>query len=99
MVSYGRMMSRKVSMQKFAGTLSEIMDRPVLDMTGLKALFDVDLKWAPDETQFGGRRATADNSDAPSIFAALQELGLKLDARKGPVDVLVIDQADRPSAN
>ena len=86
-------------MQRLAGTLSEIMDRPVLDMTGLKAVFDIDLQWAPDETQFGGRRATADNSDAPSIYGALQQLGLKLDARRGPVDILVIEQADRPSAN
>jgi uncharacterized protein (TIGR03435 family) len=61
-VSFGRMTSRKVSMQKFAGSLSEVMDRPVLDMTGLQALFDIDLRWAPDETQFGGR-AKADTSD------------------------------------
>lgn len=99
LVSYGRLTSRKVPVQRLAGTLSEIMDRPVLDMTGLKVVFDIDLQWAPDETQFGGRRATGDNSDAPSIYAALQELGLKLDARRGPVDVLVIEQADRPSAN
>lgn len=99
LVSYGRLTSRKVSMQRFAGTLSEIMDRPVLDMTGLKTVFDIDLQWAPDETQFGGRRVTTENSDAPSIYAALQELGLKLGARRGPVDVLVIDQAERPSPN
>jgi uncharacterized protein (TIGR03435 family) len=96
MVSFGRMTSRKVSIQKFAGTLSEIMGRPVLDMTGLTGVFDVDLRWTPDETQFGGKAKT-DDSGAPSIFTALQELGLKLDARKGSVDVVVIDHGERPS--
>jgi uncharacterized protein (TIGR03435 family) len=96
MVSFGRMTSRKVSIQKFAGTLSEIMGRPVLDMTGLTGVFDVDLRWTPDETQFGGKAKT-DDSGAPSIFTALQELGLKLDARKGAVDVVVIDHGERPS--
>jgi uncharacterized protein (TIGR03435 family) len=97
-VSFGLITSRKVSIQKFAGTLSEIMGRPVLDMTGLTGAFDIDLRWEPDETQFGGK-ARADDSGAPSIFGALQELGLKLEARKGPVEVVVIDHIEKPSEN
>jgi uncharacterized protein (TIGR03435 family) len=98
MVSFGSMTSRKVSTKKFAGTLSEIMGRPVLDMTGLTGVFDIDLRWTPDETQFDGK-AKADDSGAPSIFGALQELGLKLEARQGPVEVVVIDHIERPSEN
>jgi uncharacterized protein (TIGR03435 family) len=64
----------------------------------LTGVFDVDLRWTPDETQFGGK-AKADDSGAPSIFTALQELGLKLEARRGPVDVVVIDHVVRPSEN
>jgi uncharacterized protein (TIGR03435 family) len=51
----GSMTSRKVSTQKLAGTLSGIMGRPVLDMTGLTGVFDIDLRWTPDDTQFYGR--------------------------------------------
>jgi uncharacterized protein (TIGR03435 family) len=78
-----------------------IFDRPVVDKTGLPGRFDFDLEWAPDETQFGGALPVAP-SDAPSppLFVAMQEqLGLKLEATRGPVDALVIDTAERPSAN
>jgi uncharacterized protein (TIGR03435 family) len=98
LVSRGRLTSRKVSMQKFAATLSEIMGRPALDMTELAGVFDIDLQWSPDETQFGGTAST-DSSGAPSIYAALQDLGLKLEARKGPIEVVVIDHVERPSEN
>jgi uncharacterized protein (TIGR03435 family) len=97
-VSPGHMISRKVTVQKLAGTLSEIMGRPVLDMTELQGVFDIDIHWTPDETQFGGV-VKGDDSGAPSIFAALNELGLKLEARKGPVEILVIDHVERPSQN
>jgi uncharacterized protein (TIGR03435 family) len=78
-----------------------ILDRPVVDKTGLKGRFDFDLEWAPDETQFGGEVPVAPG-DAPSapLFSAIQqELGLKLEATKGPVEALVVDNVERPSAN
>jgi len=55
----------------------------------------------PNETQFGGRGAAKPGDpDSPEIFAAIQEqLGLKLEPQKGPVDVLMIDRAERPSPN
>jgi uncharacterized protein (TIGR03435 family) len=78
-----------------------ILDRPVVDKTGLSGRYDFDLEWAPDETQFGGEVPVA-TSEAPSppLFIAMQEqLGLKLEATKGSIAALVVDKADRPSEN
>lgn len=70
------------------------LDRPVVDQTGLTGRFDLRLRWTPDEV-------TTQNADAPPDFlTAIQEqLGLKLAAVKAPVDVMVIDRVERPSAN
>jgi uncharacterized protein (TIGR03435 family) len=82
-----------------------VMDRPVVDQTGLKGRFDFVLKWTPDETQFvslGGYKAPAtESADAPpDLFTAIQEqLGLKLESTKAPVEVLVIDHVEKPSPN
>jgi uncharacterized protein (TIGR03435 family) len=78
-----------------------ILDRPVVDKTGLSGRYDFDLEWAPDETQFGGDipPATAAATSPPLFEAIQQELGLKLEATKGPVDALVVDRAERPAAN
>jgi uncharacterized protein (TIGR03435 family) len=78
-----------------------ILDRPVVDKTGLSKRYDFDLEWAPDETQFGGDVPTA-SADAPAspLFSAIQQqLGLRLVATKGPINALVVDKAERPSAN
>ena len=90
-------------MGDFASLLQRaILDRPVVDKTELSGRYDFDLEWAPDETQFGGGVPAA-SSDAPSapLFSAIQEqqLGLKLVATRGPVDALVVDKVERPSAN
>jgi len=75
-------------------------DRPVLDKTGLTARYDFDLEFAPDESLFGGLLKAPADATRPGIFAALQEqLGLKLESTKGPVDAIVIDRIDRPSEN
>jgi len=78
-----------------------ILDRPVVDKTGLTGRYDFDLEWAPDESQFGGGLPTAP-ADAPSLplFVAMQQqLGLKLEATRGLVSALVVDKTERPSAN
>ena len=68
--------------------LASILDRPVFDKTGFTGEFDLDLSYAPDNPSF------------PNIFAAMeQQLGLKLEPAKAPVEVLVVDQAERPAAN
>jgi Protein of unknown function (DUF3738) len=61
---------------------------------------DFDLEFAPDDRLWGGALPRPDNSDKPDLFQALQEqLGLRLDATKGPVEVLAIDRIERPSEN
>lgn len=77
------------------------LDRPVVDKTGLAGRYDFDLEFTPDESQFGGMlgRPPGD-APLPGLFAALQQqLGLRLEATRGPVDVLVVDRAERPSEN
>jgi uncharacterized protein (TIGR03435 family) len=104
----GHLEAQKVPLAGLADRLSMMVDRPVLDMTEIKGRFDITLDFAPDETQMtaikgkvrleGGGEGTAgsDDHDRPSIFAALQDkLGLKLEARKEPMDMLVIDHAER----
>jgi uncharacterized protein (TIGR03435 family) len=84
-----------------------VLDRPVIDRTGLTDRYDFTLNWRPDEFQFprasAVQRAAAitNGADAlPDLFTAVQEqLGLKLDATKAPADVLVIDKVSKPSEN
>jgi uncharacterized protein (TIGR03435 family) len=77
------------------GLLSEVLNRTVINKTGLTGAFDFHLEWTPEVMS----RVQPDN-EGPSIFTAVQEqLGLKLEAAKGPVDFLVIDHAERPSDN
>lgn len=94
--------ARNVTVGEFASMLQRaVVDRPVVDKTGLSGRYDFDLEWAPDESQFDGAipSASADASAAPLFTAIQQQLGLKLTAARGPVDALVVDRAERPSAN
>jgi uncharacterized protein (TIGR03435 family) len=88
-----------MTMARLAQTLSGIVDRVVRDETKLSGGYDLQLSFTPERPPPPGALPTAD-PDAPSIFAALQEqLGLKLDARRGKVEMLVIDRIDRPKEN
>lgn len=83
--------------------LSTQLDHTVIDKTGLKGEYDLHLKWTPEQTAIAGPdnsgQANA-NEAAPSIFTALQEqLGLKLQPIKGPVETLVVDHAETPTEN
>lgn len=94
--------ARNASMTDFVSLLQRaVLDRPVVDRTGLSGRYDFDLTWAPDETQFGGDVpvAPADAQNPPFFTAIQQQLGLKLEATRGPIQALVIDRAERPSAN
>ena len=97
-----RLPGRYASMAELASVFQRgVLDRPVIDKTGLPGRYDFDLEFTPDETQFSGMLGRPP-SDAPlpGLFAALQQqLGLRLEATKGPVDVLVVDRAERPSEN
>jgi uncharacterized protein (TIGR03435 family) len=87
-----RHLSGKIDMPYLAGLLSNMLDRPVVNMTELSGRYDVDLDWSDTALQ-------AD--DTPTLFTAIQEkLGLRLEARKTPVDIYVIDHVERvPTAN
>jgi uncharacterized protein (TIGR03435 family) len=78
-----------------------LLDRPVVDKTGLTGRYDFDLDWAADETQFGGEIPTpSSDAQAPPFFTAIQQqIGLRLEATRGNVQAFVIDQAEPPSAN
>jgi uncharacterized protein (TIGR03435 family) len=84
---------------------SAVLDRPVVDQTALSGKWNFQLKWTADESQFGGLGVKipppTDAADAPPpLFTAIQEqIGLKLEAGKADVKVLVIDKAEKPSAN
>jgi uncharacterized protein (TIGR03435 family) len=90
-----------VSMAEFARDLSalpEVGGRIVVDRTALNERFDFTLKWTPDPT-FGATPPTSD-IESPSLLTALREqLGLKLEMAKEPVDVIVIDSAELPTLN
>jgi uncharacterized protein (TIGR03435 family) len=94
--------ARNATMAQFASMMQRaVLDRPVVDETGLTGKYDFDLEWSPDETQFGGQGPPAPPEPAaPDLFAAMQrQLGLRLEATKGPVEVLVIDKVERPTEN
>jgi uncharacterized protein (TIGR03435 family) len=107
MIGPGKLMVGGQTMAAFATNLSRFAGGIVVDKTNLKGTYDIELTYAPDPgisltgrdlpPQPGAPPPPAAIGDAPSLFSAVQEqLGLKLDATKGPVDVLVIDSAEKP---
>ena len=96
-----RIPGRNTTIQFLAYGLQQLLDRPVLDETGVSGGFDFDLSWRPDPTQFQGRGdQVPSNPDDPDLFTALkQQLGLKLEPQKAPAPVIVVDSAEKPSDN
>ncbi len=85
----GRILANSMPMKSLALLLSRYQRQTVLDMTGLKGDFAFNLEWTMDD-------GVKSDDSGPSIFAAVQEqLGLKLESRKGPLDVLVVDHAEK----
>lgn len=99
----GQMAGGGFPLSQLTTTLSQFVQRIVVDRTGLTGNFDLDLTWTPDQMPQGPPPPGAPplppiDPNGPSIFTALQEqLGLKLDSQRGPVDVLVIDHVEQPS--
>lgn len=96
------MPARNASMADFVSVLQRaILDRPVVDKTALPGRYDFDLEWAPDESQFNGDiPAAPSDAPEPAFFTAIQQqLGLRLEATRGPVDAIVVDHAEHPSAD
>jgi bla regulator protein blaR1 len=101
----GSITGEQMSTAMLVNQLSSILGRNVVDKTGLTGQYDVKLSWAPDESQgalIPGHedRPESSGSDGPSVFTALQEqLGLKLESGKGPVEVVVVDKVEKPTQN
>ncbi len=110
MMGRGMVNGQGVELQMLATVLSNQLGRPVLDRTGLKGHFDIRLEWTPDPgqsiTPLGGapppgvQAPPPPDPNGPSIFTAVQEqLGLRLESQKGPVEMIVIDRVEKPSEN
>jgi uncharacterized protein (TIGR03435 family) len=94
--------ARNITIAGFVSLLEwSILDRPVIDRTGLTGRYDFDLEWKVDGTQTdrGPVPPGADSNDKPDIFSAIRELGLRLEPARTPVEVLVIDHVERPDEN
>jgi len=106
----GRMSVRGVPMPQILQALSDLSMRTVVDRTGLTGAFDLDLKWTPEALAQRAAGTPVDqplrlngsdvDTSGPSLFTAIQEqLGLKLVSARGPVKVLIVDSAERPTEN
>lgn len=106
MIAAGRLQAGGQPMSQFASVLANQVGRPIIDKTGLTGGFDIELSWMPEGRGNpvgplpNGVQLPAIDPDAPSLFTAVQEqLGLKLEAGRGPVEVLVIDNVQPPTAD
>ena len=97
---------RNATLQEFCDTMqAAVMDRPVVDETGIKGKWDITLKWTPDESQFASMGvkipppSDAANSPPPLFVAIQEQAGLRLEPVKEPAKVFVIDHVAEPSAN
>ena len=102
----GVLVAQSVTMADLAQYLQSIFGQPVVDETELlEGRWDFTMRWTPDETQFADvpepvRRPTDEANEPPPLFTAIQkQLGLKLEAQKADVKVLVVDHVDHPSPN
>ena len=89
--SKGHLSAEQMPMSQLVSILASQLDRPVVDQTGIKGVFDVKLDWTPEPTALDSK---------PDLFIAVQEqLGLKLEATKSSIEMLVVDHAERASEN
>jgi len=96
--------AKVVTMDYVAFRLSQLLDRPVINMTKLPGSFDFDLAYTrepppgmPENALFNGQPV---DTSGPTIFEAMRkQLGLKLEAQKGPVEIIVIDHVEKPTEN
>jgi bla regulator protein blaR1 len=105
----GRLTTQGSSMPGFASQLSSVLGRTVLDKTALTGMYDLTLEWQPDENQAAmfqamgvpeGFGAPPPDWPGPTLFTALEEqLGLRLESQKGPVEIFAIERIEKPSGN
>jgi bla regulator protein BlaR1 len=111
MMGPDRVTGKGVEVAQLIPILSRTLGRMIVDKTGLTGKYDIEAQWTPDQAQLmqafpgggpppGMPAPPPTDPNGPSIFTALQEqLGLKLESQKGPVDVIVIDHVEKPSEN
>jgi uncharacterized protein (TIGR03435 family) len=101
----GKIVATHVDMRYFCWWIAQRFNTPVVDQTGLKGFYDFTFDWMPDlppppPPDAAPERIRIQPPDPGSMFSALREqLGLKVESRKAPVEVFVIDHVERPSAN
>ena len=99
------LVAQSLTMADLAQNLQSAPGQPVVDKTGLEGRWDFTMRWTPDETQLADvpepvRRPADEANEPPPLFTAIQkQLGLKLEAQKADVKVLVVDHVDHPSPN
>jgi uncharacterized protein (TIGR03435 family) len=113
-IGKGHLSAKKMSMAQFVDILNHRVDRPVINLTGIDGVFDITLDWAPEQKNGDPLRAARQKENGnepdsstelldgkPPLMIAIQEqLGLRLDLRKAPLEVLVVDHAERlPTEN
>jgi uncharacterized protein (TIGR03435 family) len=107
MMNRGKLTATDAQLSMLVTMLSRTIGRTIADKTGLTGNYDFTLEWTPDEgaaappkSSDGSAAPAAGEDTGASIFTALQEqLGLKLESTKGPIDVIVIDHIEKPSEN
>lgn len=88
--------AHNTDVESFARILARNTELPVVNRTGLEGIFNFKLQWTPERA----RQAAVGATEGPSLFTAIQEqLGLRLRSQKAPVEIIVIDHAERPSEN
>jgi len=101
-LGFGNVQATRCSMSYFSWFLAQVLNKPVVDQTGLPLFYDFKLEWTPElPPGFVPRDgASLPPTNGPDIFTAVHEqLGLKLDSHKGPVEIMVIDHVEKPSEN
>jgi bla regulator protein blaR1 len=105
-VGRGSLAGKQTAVSFLAQALSQIVARPIVDQTGLIGKYDFELKWSPDQSSPNSvigeplPPSPSASPNLPNIFTALQEqLGLKLESARGPVEVIVIDRVEKPGEN
>ena len=96
--------AERITMKEFIALMSQSVDRPVVDMTGLNGIYQLKtllppIPISPAMRTTLGDRVSSDPLGGPSLSRALEELGLKLEPKNAPVDFIVIDRIERPTAN
>jgi uncharacterized protein (TIGR03435 family) len=107
MGGFGRLSAGGATMTQFAATIAGTAQRVVVDKTGLTGYYDVALTYTPAGDQLppgppppGAPPLPSIDPNGPSFFTAIQEqLGLKLESQRGPVEVVVIDSIQQPTGN